>query len=230
MWSSKLKNSLATGFSKIYPNPDGPTTPSEFLNGLVKVRKLYDQLKELPRLSPEDFARECTENPDLSWSKCWDDSASTLPPDQRKWPYTQLQRQSHWDHEGFLLALGESFGYVPGQGPFVMVVKPQGGIFETSNLGMSDSTIPSSYESKLPPAEIHDLEDSLKRLPPSDATGEDIRCIVSFSYDGAWTTRTYRSLPPGNPFQPLLDRMIHQSLGGAWGEPYKDLEFLGPTP
>ena len=109
-----------------------------------------------------------------------------------------------------------------------MVVKPQGGIFAASQPYSGSQFGPDSYESKLPQPESHALTSFLATLPPSDANGGEIHFIISFSKDGNWVTRTYDSLPSGNPLQSLLQRMINQSVGEQGNDPSKTAEFLAP--
>ena len=135
-----------------------------------------------------------------------------------------MDRHSHWAHEGFLVAYSEDAGYSRSQ----MVVKPSGGIFEgEQNAGVGTASRgPGSYESELPPDDLHALADYLKKMPPSNASGESIHFIVSFLEDGSWGTRTYHSLPADNPFQPLLGRMYRQSVLEWHEDPPKTSEFL----
>ena len=189
----------------------GFASEAEFLDILESVRALFDQLKDLPQATPEEFARERAESAVLAPEEYLDGSMGTIPPDPRGWPDQQLDRQTKWGHEGYLLAYSESL--TPDDyHRFQMVVKPQGGIFEASQ-GFSGSHFgPDCYESKLSASDIAELGNFLKRMPPSNASGKEVHFIVSFSQDGNWVTRTYSSLPESDPLRLLLERMIQQSV------------------
>lgn len=110
----------------------------------------------------------------------------------------------------------------------LMVIKPQGGIFEACQPYSGSHFGPDSYESKLPVPDLRAIESFLKELPPSDAEDGNIRFIISFLKDGNWLTRTYSSLSANNPLQPILGRMIQQSALESGNDSSQHAEFLAP--
>ena len=173
-------------------------------------------------MTPEEFASERAESAVLAPGEYRDEYPPT-----RTWSEQRTDRQSHWDHAGFLVAYSECSDPAD-YGRFQMVIKPSGGIFEAAQPGSDTGFGPGPYESKLHPADLRTLEDYLKKMPPSNASGKDIHFIVSFFEAGVWVTRTYHSLPEGNPFQPLLRRMIQQSVSEQVKDSPKSAEFLAP--
>lgn len=210
----------------------GYPAEARFLETLESIRIFFDQLKGLPKMSSEEFAHERAESAVLAPREYQDGTVSILPdgsflPDTRTWSEKRIDRQNHWDQEGFLVAYSQSGG-PEDYNRFQIVIKPSGAIFAASQPYSGSHFGPDSYESKLPPADLRTLKDYLEKMTPSNASGKDIRCIVSFSKDGSWVTRTYDSLPAGEPFQSLLRRMFQQA-GQEWVEkPPKSAEFLGP--
>jgi hypothetical protein len=200
---------------------------SEFLSNVERVHAFFDQLKGLPQMTPAEFARERAESAVLAPEEYLDYSNEAVPPDRRKWPDRQMDRQMHWEHERFLFAYSECSGRDDYE-RIQMVVKPQGGVFEACQTYSGSHFRPDSYESKLSPAEADALKNYLSQMPLSDAGDQEVHFIVSFVAGGSWVTRTYQSLPPGEPFRPLLKRMIRQSAVEWTEDLFERSEFLKP--
>ena len=192
-----------------------PTTgynPSEaeFLQGLESIRILFDQLRTLPKLTTQQLADERTDVAVLSRREYGGDNGGWLPQSTIKWLDRELKWHQQWDHQGFFLAFSELTDSNDNM-QLKMVVNLRGGIFEWNRDYTGSHFGPDSYESKLTDADFQKLKDFVAKLSPTDAAGEKNHCVVSFVEDGHWTTRTYNSLPAGNFFESLLNRMRHQA-------------------
>jgi hypothetical protein len=78
--------------------------------------------------------------------------------------------------------------------------------------------------------EFEDLKKYLNTMPPSRPRNENNHYIVSFQQKGQWITQFYDTLPVGNPFERLVERMNNQSGEEADPDIYPYDEFLKPAP
>ena len=191
------------------PGRSATKSETEFLERLETIRALFDQLRDLPKLTPAEFANERAESAVLAPAEY---VLPELPEAESGWTARQLKWHRTWNHEGYILAFSEApkrpFEYLRYQ----MVVNERGGIFEWCHSSSERSQgQPESCEAKLPKEELASLKEFLAKMPPSDASGKEVRFIVSFMNEGVWTTRTYKSLPPGSRLELILNGMIKQS-------------------
>jgi hypothetical protein len=199
-------------------------TEAEFLQGLESIRALFDQLATLPKLTPQQLADERAETAVLAPAER-EEKAIWLPVSGTEWADRELKWHRNWDHQGFLAAFSELSG-TDDYTQLKMVVNLRGGIFEWPQPGSGLGLGPDPYESKLKETDFQNLKDFIMKLPPPDAIGEGNHFVVSSIEDGHWRTRTYNSLPAGNPFEKLLERMIKQSYATQGVAPPPGYEFL----
>jgi hypothetical protein len=185
-------------------------TQAEFLEGLESIRALFDQLKDLPQLTPAQIADERAEGAALAQREHRAPEDHFSSPSPRQWLERELKWHRTWDHQGFLVAYSQMLDPRDHQ-RFKMVINLRGGIFEWNQMHAGSRSHPNSFEAKLPEADLANLKEFLTNLPPSDETGKETHYIVSYLKNGRWTTRTYNSLPAGSPFEGFLERMIRQS-------------------
>ena len=208
---------------------DHQPTEAEFLQSLESIRALFDQLKDLPKLTEKQLADERTETAVLARREYGDDNGVALPQSAKKWVDRELKWHREWDHQGYLLAYSQLTGSNDYE-QLKMVINLRGGIFEWSRSYIGSHFYPESYESKLPEAEFGHLEDFLTKLPPSDVAEKNNHFVVSFLQGGRWTTLTYNSLPAECPFQNLLTRMVRQSATERSIDAPPGNGFLKPDP
>lgn len=184
----------------------GIAAETTLLQRMESIRILFDKLKDLPKLTPEQFTNERAESAVLAPEECYHEI-----PHRSKitWREDRLNWHQSWDHQGYLLAFSESSGPNDYE-RLQMVVSEGGGIFEWCQPYAGSHFGPDSYESKLTNRDFHNLKDFVAKLPPSDPKGEKNHFILSFLENGSWTTRIYNSLPTGDPLDDLLKRMLSQ--------------------
>lgn len=185
----------------------GIAAETSLLQRMESIRILFDKLKDLPKLTPEQFANERAESAVLAPEECYHE----IPYHSKiTWREDRLNWHQSWDHQGYLLAFSESSGPNDYE-RLQMVVSEGGGIFEWCQPYSGSHFGPDSYESKLTNRDFHNLKDFVAKLPPSDPKGEKNHFVVSFVKDGSWVTRIYNSLPTENLLEDILKRMLRQS-------------------
>jgi hypothetical protein len=141
-----------------------------------------------------------------------------------------LYWHQHWNHDGYILAISKFDSPNDDGGPQI-IVSQRGGIFwwYTRSGPGGSHFLPDHFESKLRSAEFDALKKDLASMSPSNGKNKTNHYIISFENHGRWITRLYNTLPPGSPFELLIQRMIYQSHNfGAFAAP--DEGFLNTLP